>query len=94
MNKLSNETKTSMGQRIVTAIILIAICLPCLLIGHWFFAILVFVASFFACHEFINAPKNKAYNLFLHLINLFKDHIAYSDDCSTAVITPGIKYCL
>ena len=67
MNKLSNETKTSMGQRIVTAIILIAICLPCLLIGHWFFAILVFVASFFACHEFINAPKNKAYNLLLHV---------------------------
>lgn len=32
-----------------------------------FSAILVFVATFFACHEFINATKNKSYSLFLHI---------------------------
>lgn len=67
MNKLSNDTKKSMGDRIITAIILLVVCVPCLLFGNWFFLALSLVASFFACHEFINAPKNKSYNLFLHI---------------------------
>jgi len=67
MNKLSNDTKKSMTDRIVTALILVIVCVPCLLLGHWFFAVLIFVAAFFATHEFINAPKNKSYSLFLHI---------------------------
>lgn len=67
MNKLSEDTKKSMGERIITAVVLIVIGAPCVLFGNWFFASLSLVASFFACHEFINAPKNKSYNLFLHI---------------------------
>ena len=67
MNKLNNDTKKSMGERIITALILVLICAPCLFLGSWFFAALALVASFFACHEFINAPKNKSYNLLLHI---------------------------
>lgn len=67
MNKLSNDTKKSMWQRIVTSIVLVVICAPCILFGNWFFASLSLIISFLACHEFINAPKNKAYNLFLHI---------------------------
>ena len=67
MNKLSTDAKKSMNDRIVTALILVLVCAPCLFIGGWFFAILVFAATFFACHEFINATKNKSYSLFLHV---------------------------
>ncbi|MCH5171240.1 MAG: phosphatidate cytidylyltransferase [Erysipelotrichales bacterium] len=67
MNKLSDDSKKSMVQRIITSVVLLVLCVPCLLFGNWFFASLSFVASFFACHEFINAPKNKSYNIFLHV---------------------------
>lgn len=66
MNKLSKDTKKSMMDRIVTSLILVLVCVPCLLFGNWFFIALVFVVAFFACHEFINAPKNKSYSLLLH----------------------------
>ena len=67
MNKLSDDSKKSMGERIITSVVLLVLCVPCLLFGNWFFASLSLVASFFACHEFINAPKNKSYNIFLHI---------------------------
>ena len=41
MNKLSTDTKKSMNDRIITALILVLVCAPCLFIGGWFFAILV-----------------------------------------------------
>ena len=67
MNKLTNDAKKSMTSRIITAIVLLIISIPCILFGNWFFAIFVAVALFFACHEFTNAPKNKSYKLILHL---------------------------
>ncbi|MCR5332874.1 MAG: phosphatidate cytidylyltransferase [Bacilli bacterium] len=53
-NELSTETKKSMRTRIITAIVLALICVPCIIIGKWAFFALSIVVSVFAGYELVN----------------------------------------
>ncbi len=65
-NKLSEDTKKSMLTRTITAIILAVLAVPAIIFGRWCFLIFVIVALAIIIHEFVNAPKNKKYGLFIH----------------------------
>lgn len=66
MNNLNNDTKKSMFSRVMTAIVLVIICVPCLFAGSWYFLALSFAALALAIHEFTNAPAHNHYNLAIH----------------------------
>lgn len=68
MNNLNENAKKSMKSRIVTALILIGVCLPCMFLGGWFFAVLMFLILMVAVHEFTNAPGHDHYPLVLHIL--------------------------
>ncbi len=53
-NEISGEAKASLRKRIITALILVVICVPCLFLGKWFFLALVMVVSGFAAYELVN----------------------------------------
>lgn len=65
-NKLSEDTKKSMLTRTITAIVLALLAVPAIIFGRWCFLIFVIVALAIIIHEFVNAPKNKKYGLFIH----------------------------
>ncbi|MCH3977212.1 MAG: phosphatidate cytidylyltransferase [Bacilli bacterium] len=67
VNHLDQKTKSSMTARIITAVLIAAVALPCLLLGGWFYMGLIFVALFIAIHEFINAVNHEKYPLFAHI---------------------------
>lgn len=67
MNKLNKDVKKSMAQRVITAFILLAIALPALLLGGWYFLALIAIALGFAINEFVNAPPHHSYSLILHI---------------------------
>ncbi len=66
MNNINNDTKKSMFARIMTAIVLVILCVPALFAGSWYFLVLSFVALALAIHEFTNAPAHNHYNFFIH----------------------------
>ena len=53
-NHLSQDAKVSMRKRIITAIVLAAICVPCLFLGKWAFLALSFVVAIFSAYELVN----------------------------------------
>ena len=53
-NEISTEAKASMKKRVITGVILAAICLPCLFLGKWAFLALGFVVAVFSAHELVN----------------------------------------
>lgn len=65
-NKLSEDTKKSMLTRTITAIVLAILAVPAIIFGRWWFLGFVIVALIIIVHEFVNAPKNKKYGLFIH----------------------------
>lgn len=56
-NTLDNTAKKSMMTRIVTAIVLAAIVVPCLFLGGWFFIGLIIAALILVIHEFTYASS-------------------------------------
>lgn len=58
MNSLNVETKKSMKNRILIGAMLVAIVVPCLVLGEYVFAALVAFTSLIACHEIINTPQS------------------------------------
>ena len=70
-NELSNDTKKSMNTRIITALIAIAIVLPCIFIGDFFLLGLMIPACFIACYEIINMVHPKANILYTCLAFTF-----------------------
>ncbi len=66
VNKLSDDTKKSMGTRTLTAIILAVCAIPAILFGNWWFLLFIAVALIFIIHEFINAPNHQKYTAFVH----------------------------
>ncbi len=66
-NRLSEDTKKSMATRTITAIVLAVLAVPAILLGAWWFLIFVVAALIMMIHEFVNAPKNKSYSLFIHI---------------------------
>ena len=53
-NEISGEAKASLRKRVITALILVAICVPCLFLGKWFFLALVMAVSGLAAYELVN----------------------------------------
>jgi len=58
-NELSNDAVVSMRTRIITAIVAIAIVLPCVLFGDWAFFILISIAMVFGVIEIVRCAKRK-----------------------------------
>ncbi len=55
-----------MFARIMTAAVLVILCVPALFAGSWYFLALSIVALALAIHEFTNAPAHNHYNPFIH----------------------------
>lgn len=58
-NELSNDAVVSMRTRIITALVAIAIVLPCVLFGDWAFFILISIAMVFGVIEIVRCAKRK-----------------------------------
>ncbi len=70
-NELSNDTKKSMNTRIITALIAIAVVLPCIFLGDFFILGLMLPACFLACYEIINMIRPKANLLYSFIAFIF-----------------------
>lgn len=68
INKLSSSSKSTMFKRIMTAIILLAILIPCLVFGDFFFFALIFIFACIGIHEAIKAPGPHKYPLYIEII--------------------------
>lgn len=53
-NEISGEVKASLKKRVITAIILTFICVPCLFLGKWAFLALCLVVAAFSAYELVN----------------------------------------
>lgn len=58
-NELSNDAVVSMRTRIITALVGIAIVLPCALFGDWAFAVIASIALIVAVIEVVRCAKRK-----------------------------------
>lgn len=56
-NSLSPEAKHSMRTRIITALIMCAVGVPCVLLGGWYFFILMIFVTICCGHEIINTNQ-------------------------------------
>ena len=68
-NELTPEIKVSLRTRIISAIIAIAIALPMVLLGDFFFAILIAACLFLANFEIIRCAKGN-YSIILYTVGL------------------------
>ena len=59
INPLDEKKKKSMGNRIIVAAILIAIALPCIILGSWYWFAFVAVFLGIAAYEVLKAPQKK-----------------------------------
>lgn len=70
-NEISGEAKASLRKRVITALILVAICVPCIFLGKWFFLALVFVVSGLAAYELVNVIGLKGkYRTFVYVTSI------------------------
>ena len=62
LNKISNSSKVGLIKRTVTGILLMAVVIPCAILGNWPFFILNVLLSLAAIHEILATPGPKRYN--------------------------------
>ena len=67
-NELSNDAVVSMRTRIITAIVAIAIILPCVLFGDWAFFVIVSLALIVGVIEIVRCAKRK-YSKVLYIVS-------------------------
>lgn len=67
INEITSSTKKSFVIRTITALILIATLVPCVVIGDWFFVVPVVLISFLAFYEYINVLSTKKYPVFIDI---------------------------
>ena len=67
-NELSNDAVVSMRTRIITAIIALAVVLPCVLFGDWAFFIIASIALIVAVIEIVRCAKRK-YSKLLYIVS-------------------------
>lgn len=58
INQLNKEAKTNIVSRIVIAIILVAIFIPCIILGGYFWLALIFFLILIMTHELCKAPQS------------------------------------
>jgi len=68
VNEISEKTKASFKVRLITAIILIAVCVPCIIFGNWFFAGLGVLVSVTATYEFIHVLSGQKHFKWIDII--------------------------
>ena len=56
-NEITKEQKSSLVVRVITAIVMAAICFPCLFFGSWFFFALIAVVCLFCGYELVHITK-------------------------------------
>lgn len=66
-NQLSKSTEKNMVTRIITSIVLLCICLPCVFIGGWAYFVLISLLALFAIYEISIAPKEKNVPILLYI---------------------------
>lgn len=66
VNELSKETKVSLKVRIISSIICVAIALPCLIVGDFFWAVLLGFLLTVSVFEIIRCAKTK-YSIILYI---------------------------
>ena len=67
MNKISSDTQKSMKTRIITAIVMALVVLPCVILGDWFFVAIVFVIIGVGLYEVLKSTGKK-YPLVLKIL--------------------------
>ena len=67
-NKLSASSKSSMLTRIITAIVLVAVLVPCLILGGWFYFVLGMFLLVVGTHEILMVPGKDKYSLLIKII--------------------------
>lgn len=59
INDIDDKSKKSMKTRVIVALIMAVICVPCLFLGGWFWFVLLSVALGIGIYEMIKAPQRK-----------------------------------
>ncbi len=67
-NKLSSSGKSSMITRIITAIVLVAVLVPCSVLGGWFYFVLGLFLLFIGTHELLMVPGKGKYSWPIRII--------------------------
>lgn len=65
VNEISEKTKASFRTRVITGLVLAAICVPAMIFGNWFFAALIFVVACIATYEFIHVLHQQKHRLWI-----------------------------
>ena len=68
MRELSANTKHTMCQRVLTGILMFLIGVPCVILGGWYYFVIVALLALVAIHEFISAPNRGRFNIFVYVI--------------------------
>lgn len=58
VNKLNEEAKNNIVSRVIMAIAIVAVILPCLILGGWFWLALIFVLAIIMAYELCRAPQS------------------------------------
>lgn len=70
-NDISTSTKKSMLTRIITGIVLALVCIPCLVLGSWYFFGLTVLLTFVAAYETVRVTDLKGLmKIFIYLITI------------------------
>lgn len=67
VNEITEKTKKSFITRTITALVLAAVCIPCLLFGNYAFLALLVLVSMGAIYEFIHVLKGKNIPLWIKI---------------------------
>ncbi|MCQ2793267.1 MAG: phosphatidate cytidylyltransferase [Bacilli bacterium] len=102
-NEITPEAKASMKTRIITALVLTALCVPCLFLGGWFFFALSVIISIFVSYELVHVLSLKTrfkYIIYIASIVILlafvywifiKNNIGNSDISASTVLTIGFS---
>lgn len=67
-NKLSSSSKSSMLTRIITAIVLVAVLVPCSILGGWFYFVLGMFLLIIGTHEILAVPGKDRYSNLIKIV--------------------------
>lgn len=67
INKVSKEMQKSVKTRLLTALILALVCVPCVILGGWFFVTFIAAATLIMTYEFIHISSKERFPLIIYL---------------------------
>ncbi len=70
-NEITPEIKTSLRTRVITAIVMALVFIPCVLVGSWAYAILGFVLGGLAAYELVHVSKpSKRFRIPIYIMTI------------------------